>query len=141
MPKPPVPGIRELRQLFGQLCDHATEVAASFQACRCNEDARSTGTDGRGAASAGDDLSDEVLKRTLARLSRRYLRRTNATQHRAMSLPRTPGMSGNRRDRPPPSRRNLHSMGPLHNQLMGALRVPRRLEPRRLRATNVPRVP
>lgn len=68
MQKPPAPRDRELREVFGQLCDQATDAAASFRACRCNEDVRSTGTDDRGAASAGDDLSDEVLKRTLARL-------------------------------------------------------------------------
>lgn len=76
---------RELRQLFGQICDQASDVAASFRACRCSEGDRSTGTDGQGgvntmrrdliailqrvgAASVGDDLSDEVLKRTVARL-------------------------------------------------------------------------
>ncbi|KAG6362342.1 hypothetical protein INS49_010572 [Diaporthe citri] len=85
MPKDPEPRGRELRQLFGQLCDQAADVAASFRACRCSKDVGSTGTDGRGgvnalrrelvvirqrvgAGSAGDDLSDEDLKRTLARL-------------------------------------------------------------------------
>lgn len=85
MPKGPVPRDRELRQLFGRLCDQAADVAASSRACRCSEDVRSAETDGRrrvdalrrdlmairqrvGAASAGDDLSDEGLKRTLAGL-------------------------------------------------------------------------
>lgn len=86
MPKPPVPRDRELRQLFGQLCDQAADVAASFRACGCSEDVRSGETDDerRGvnalrrdliairqqlrAGSVGDDLTDEALKRTLARL-------------------------------------------------------------------------
>lgn len=85
MPKPPVPRDRELRQLFLQLCDQAADVAASSRACRCSEDVESTRTDSLGevnavrrdligilqrvgAASVGDDVSDEVLKRTLARL-------------------------------------------------------------------------
>lgn len=68
MPKPSLPRDQELRQLFGQLCDQAADVSASFRACGCSKDVRSTGTDGRGAASVGDDLSDEALKRTLARL-------------------------------------------------------------------------
>lgn len=86
MLKSSVPRDRELRQLFGQLCDQAADVAACFQACRCNEDVRSTETDGLGgvnaprrdlvatlqrvgAASVGNDLSDEALKSTLARLA------------------------------------------------------------------------